>query len=120
MRTEFTSAYGWRIRGLSLLAGCVIWETVARLINNPFLPSFSATIAAFIQLIRDGLIEGSLTVSLTNLAIGFACAAIAGIATGVAMARVRPLERMVEPYLNALLAAPGMIYVPLLFTLFGA
>jgi NitT/TauT family transport system permease protein len=112
--------YGWRIRATSLLAGCALWEIGARIAAQPFLPSFTATIAALIDLGRSGLILGSLATSVTNLAAGFALAILAGVSAGVVMARVRQVEAVAEPFLHALLAAPGMIYVPILFTLFGA
>jgi NitT/TauT family transport system permease protein len=111
---------GWRTRTLSLLAGCVVWEVAARVAATPFLPPCSATLGALVDLIRSGLILGSLSVSLANLIVGFFAAAIVGVAIGVAMGRVRQVELVVQPYLHALLAAPGLIFVPLFFSLFGA
>jgi NitT/TauT family transport system permease protein len=112
-------AYGWRVRTLSLLAGCVAWEIGARLAATPFFPTCIDTVRALVTLVADGLILGSLWVSFANLSIGFAAAAIAGIAIGTAMSRFRSLDLVLEPYLHALLSAPGLIYVPILFTLFG-
>lgn len=42
--------------------------------------------------------------SLGNLAMGFAAAAIIGVAVGTAMSRFRSLDLVVEPYLHALFA----------------
>ncbi|MGE0450619.1 MAG: ABC transporter permease [Vicinamibacterales bacterium] len=120
MLGDLTPAYGWRSRVLSLLAGGIVWEGIARLAASPFLPSCTATARALADLIRGGTIAASLGASLTNLAIGFSGAAAGGVAIGVAMARARTVELIVEPYLDALMAAPGVIYVPVLFTFFGA
>ncbi|MGE0450104.1 MAG: ABC transporter permease [Vicinamibacterales bacterium] len=113
-------SYGWRTRALSLLVGGVVWEAVSAIAATPFLPSASATMAALVELARNGLILGSLSISIANLVVGFLAAAFVGVAVGVTMARVRQIEMMVEPILHALLSAPGLIFVPLLFTLFGA
>jgi NitT/TauT family transport system permease protein len=104
---------------VSLLAGCVLWEIGARLAATPFFPTCLDTAAALVALVENGQIFGSLSVSLGNLAIGFAAAALVGVAVGTAMSRFRALDLVVEPYLHAFLAAPGLIYVPILFTLFG-
>lgn len=109
----------WRTRVLSLLVGCVAWEIGARLAVSPFFPTCLATVAAFVDLVASGAILANLSASLGNLAAGFAAAAVAGVAVGAAMSRFRPLRLALEPYLHALLAAPGLIYVPILFTLFG-
>jgi NitT/TauT family transport system permease protein len=110
---------GWRVRALSLLIGCVIWEAAGRLVESPFFPTCLETGAALVRLISSGAIAGNLSISLGNLVVGFAAASLVGIAVGVAMSRFRPVELTVEPYLHALLAAPGLVYVPILFTLFG-
>jgi len=120
METDRAAASPWRVRWMSLVAGGLLWEAVARLLSTPFLPSCTATIAALGELVQSGVILGNLATSLVNLAIGFAWAACVGVAAGIAMTRIRHVDAVLEPYLHALLAAPGMIYVPLLFTFFGA
>ena len=71
-------------------------------------------------MIASGEILGNLAVSLRALAAGYAAAAVAGVALGTAMGRFRPVEVALSPYVNALLASPSLIFVPVLFTLFGA
>jgi NitT/TauT family transport system permease protein len=120
MPSDRASTPGWRTRAGSLVAGCVVWELAARLIGSPFFPSFTATMSALAELLKSEVFLGNIAVSLTNLAVGFALACAVGVGMGIATARIRLVELIVEPYLHALLAAPGIIYVPLLFTLFGA
>jgi NitT/TauT family transport system permease protein len=118
--SELPPAYGWRTRAKSLLVGCLIWEGAARLAARPLFPTCSATMTALVELTRNGAIVGNLGTSLSNLVAGFGAAVLVGIGTGIVMARLQHLEAAVEPFLHALLAAPSMIYVPLLFTAFGA
>jgi len=110
----------WRPRAASLLGALVIWECAARLLASPVLPPASAVLAALIAMTASGEILGNLAISLGALTIGYAAAAVVGVGVGAAMGRFRPVEVILEPYLNALLASPALIYVPVLFTLFGA
>jgi NitT/TauT family transport system permease protein len=109
----------WRTRALSLAVGCVLWEIAARVAATPFFPTCLATAAALVGLFQSGLILANLSVSIGNLLIGYGSAVIVGIAVGIAMSRFGVVEFVVRPYLYALLAAPGLVYVPILFTLFG-
>jgi NitT/TauT family transport system permease protein len=77
-------------------------------------------LAALVDLVASGRIAGSLGLSLASLAAGFSLAVIVGIAAGVLMGRYAAAGRLFDPYLNALLAAPNLLFVPILFTLFGA
>ena len=107
-------------RATSLVAGLAMWEVGARLAHSPLFPSCSKTIAALVELIRSQTLGPHLTMSLLNLAAGFGAAAIAGLATGVLMGRYATFDRTLAPFLRAFLAAPGLVYVPPLFTFFGA
>jgi len=113
-------ATGWQPRALSLAAGAALWEVAARLAPTSFLPPFSAVIAALVTMIQQGAILANLAVSLGNLALGFAGAVAVGLAAGIAMSRFRRLAMVGEPYLTAFLTAPSLVYVPVLFTIFGA
>jgi NitT/TauT family transport system permease protein len=85
----------------------------------PFLPPFSAVLRACWDLVRRGVILGNLAASLVSLAIGYGLAATLGVATGALMGRYSSVEYLLDTYLTALLASPSLIYVPILFALFG-
>lgn len=119
MRTERSDS-GWHTQWLSLAAGAALWEAAARLAPTPFLPPCSQVLVALATMVREGEILGNLAVSLGNLAAGFAGAVAIGLALGAAMGRFRTLAEVGEPYLMALLTAPSFIFVPVLFTMFGA
>lgn len=102
----------------SLLAGLVAWEVLGRTLELPFLPPASGVLARLWDLIVDGSVLVKLGNSLSNLAIGFAIAAVAGVVVGVAMARIRWLEQSLDPYVYAFLTAPTVVFVPIYFALF--
>jgi NitT/TauT family transport system permease protein len=104
---------------LSLLAGVVVWELLGRILNLMYLPPASRVCARLWQLIVTGEVLGDLGGSLSNLVVGYAIAAVAGVAVGVAMARVRWLEQALDPYVYAFLTAPTVVFVPIYFAIFG-
>jgi len=110
----------WQTRAVSLGLAIAAWEIGARWAGAPFLPPASAVAVALADLVASGRIAGNLSLSLASLAAGFLLAVVAGIAAGVVMGRYRTAARLFDPYLNALLAAPNLLFVPILFTLFGA
>jgi NitT/TauT family transport system permease protein len=110
---------GVRDRLLSFAGGLLVWETVAMVSDFPFLPRVSAVITAAVELIASGAILGPLSASLLSLLTGFGGAATAGMIIGAAMGRFRTVEHLLDLYIHTLLATPTLIYVPVLFTLFG-
>ena len=120
MDRDAGTASDWQTRVLSLAAGLALWELAGRLGNTPLLPPFSSVARALLALVQGGQILGSLSISLGNLAIGVAVAALVGMPAGIAMGRSRYVALVAEPYLQTLLAAPSLVFVPVLYTLFGA
>ena len=104
---------------LSLILGVTLWEIFGRLLDFAFLPPFSIVITATWELIVSGEIWGSLAASLLSLAIGYALASSLGVIIGVLMGRYRKIEHLLDIYIYAFLASPGLIYVPILFAIFG-
>ena len=107
-------------RALSLVAGLTAWEIAARAAHSPLFPSFSQTMTALVELVRSRTLGPHLAASALNLLAGFASAAVVGLSTGALMGRHVLVDRTLAPFLRALLAAPGLVYVPPLFTFFGA
>jgi ABC-type nitrate/sulfonate/bicarbonate transport system permease component len=103
----------------SLVAGVLVWEIVGRTMDLIFLPPATDVVRRMLTLIMSGEVLPELSGSLQNLAMGYAIAAVAGVVIGVAMARVRWLERSLDPYVYAFLTAPTVVFVPIYFSLFG-
>lgn len=95
------------------------WEVTAVLLRFPFLPPFSSVLVALWQLTVDGEILGHLLPSLASLLLGYALAAGLGLATGALLARHPLLDRVLDPYVSAMLAAPNLVFVPILAALLG-
>jgi NitT/TauT family transport system permease protein len=95
------------------------WEVIARIAALPNLPPFSSVAATVMRMTLDGRIAQPLAASLTSLAIGLSAAAVIGTLFGFLMARSYTIEHMTSIYLDALMAAPTLVYVPVLFAAFG-
>jgi NitT/TauT family transport system permease protein len=104
---------------IGLALGIVIWEVLGRVTEAPFLPPFSAVIARLAEMIAGGELVGHVLSSLTNLAIGFSIAVVVGVLVGAAMGTSRRVEAMLDMYVYALLTAPGVVFAPIFFTIFG-
>jgi NitT/TauT family transport system permease protein len=70
-------------------------------------------------MIAGGEILRYLAASLGALVLGYGLAVAAGVTVGLLMGRYRRVEYVLDPYVNALLATPKIVLVPLLFALFG-
>jgi NitT/TauT family transport system permease protein len=104
---------------VSLFVGAVIWEAASRMLHVTFFPPLSTVLRAAFELIASGQIAGNLGSSLVNLAIGYGLAVSGGVTLGVLMGRYHWLEYVLGPYISALLAAPVLIFVPIVYALFG-
>ncbi len=107
----------WRTSLTALAAGAVVWELTARL--SVALPPFSVVVGTLIELLRGDVLLPALATSLASLAVGFSCAAAAGLTLGLVLGRSRTAEHLSDVYLDAVMSAPTLIYVPFLFALFG-
>jgi len=109
------------VRKLALLVLlAAIWEAYARWLNNPLLlPTFTATVTAFIDAIASGVLPGraltSLRVLLLGYALGIACAAtltIVAISTRIGTDLLELLTSMFNPL-------PAIALLPLALIWFG-
>jgi len=107
------------IKGVSLVVVLSIWELVGRYTNPLFLAAPSAIASAFIELIASGELLDAFLTSMVALVLGVTLAIVFGIAIGVAMGRVRLVEYILEPYVNALYSTPSIALIPLFILWFG-
>jgi len=121
-----TDVQGWVVQidgaqhsWIALLAGLAVWEMAGRALHYNFLPPFSTVLRAALDLIASGQILGYLAASLVSLAIGYALAVSSGVLLGLLMGRYRWVEYIFDPYVSAFLAAPKIVFVPILYALFG-
>jgi NitT/TauT family transport system permease protein len=103
------------------LVVAALWETVARLGVFParLFPSLEAVAAALWRLTLNGILPHHALDTLARLGAGFAFAALAGTAIGLAMGRSRRAEDIFLPLVSIGAPIPGLAYAPLFLLWFG-
>jgi ABC-type nitrate/sulfonate/bicarbonate transport system permease component len=98
-----------------------IWEIVAHAGTFPprLFPSVEQVAATFVSLTVSGILPHHAALTLYRLAAGFALAAAAGVALGIAMGRSRRAEALLLPLVSIGAPVPGLAYAPLFLLWFG-
>lgn len=104
---------------LALTLGAATWEAIGQLWRLPFFPPLSRVVQAGWELTASGEIMADLLPSVLSLVTGYGLAAGLGVATGTLMGRYRTVEHALDLYVSAMLAAPNLVFVPILFGVFG-
>ena len=109
----------WGVIGF--LAIIIPWELVSQfgLVKRVLISSPSAIVSVAIKDFSSGYIVPHLAVSINEYILGFALAAVTGIALGLALGLNRRLQYLVEPWLDAIYATPTIALVPLIILIFG-
>ncbi len=109
----------WFLRALGGLFVLVLWHVVAVNVN----PIFSAPPGAVARVAPEVVGEPdyvpAVLGTLKLFFMGYAIAAILGVALGLALARFRLLDMSLTPYLNALYASPLPALVPIITVILG-
>jgi NitT/TauT family transport system permease protein len=103
----------------SLLGGVALWEIAGRLWAIPFLPPFSTVLQTAVRLTLAGQIGGNLLFSVGNLALGYTMAVFCGVGIGLVAGRYWKAASLLDPVLAGMLASPKLLFVPVLYALFG-
>lgn len=117
-------AVAWLAQGASLLAFVLLWQWLAATHAKFWLVSFEnvpTPIAAFDagrDLMDSGKLGRHLGYSLWRVAAGFASAAVAGTALGLAIGRFPPVRRVLLPPLELLRPIPAVAWIPLAILMF--
>jgi sulfonate transport system permease protein len=108
-------------RFASPLALLLVWELVSRLglVNTFILPPPSAAFVELVRLTASGDLVKALSVSLYRVAGGFILAVAVGVALGTLMARVRPIDRLLDPLVELLRPISPLALFPLAILWFG-
>ncbi|ODA93283.1 hypothetical protein BFX40_10605 [Mesorhizobium sp. SEMIA 3007] len=102
-----------------LLFLAVVWSVSVRLLNIPdyILPSPEQVLGLVGS--KFGYFLAHAASTLTVIAIGFGCGVAAAVPTGLALAKVRLLEKALYPFVVFLQAMPLITLVPILIIWFG-
>ncbi len=103
----------------SLVGGLIMWEIAGHVLALPWLPPFSACLAALVELWQQGRILPDLIDSIQSLAIGFAIALVLSLILAFLMAEFELVDLAIGPYVYALFLLPSIALVPVFLALFG-
>ncbi len=110
--------WGLRLLVFALVVG--LWEVFVRCSQNFLLPRFSEIASALFRLMLfDGRFWEALYVSNQALLLGYAVSVLVGIPLGLAAARLRWLDRILNPYVGVILAMPVAPLIPIVIIALG-
>ena len=104
---------------VSVIVFLAIWQVFGSTINPILLATPSAVAKAFVEIVQDGSLVPAFLHAMEVLAIGFALAAVVGIATGILMGRSDAARRVLNPYVSFFQATPLIALTPLVVIWFG-
>ena len=104
---------------LSVVIFLAAWQIVGSGLNPILLATPWAVAVSFVKIVQDGSLAPAFLRAMEVLAVGFALAAVVGIAVGVVMGRSRTADRVLSPYVNFFQATPLIALVPLIVIWFG-
>ena len=97
-----------------------LWSIAAASRPDSVLPSPWTVLAETWLLLLGGGFGPIIGRTATTMAIGFSVSAVAGVAIGLALARVSIADRAVSPYLIGLQSLPSAVWIPLAVIFLGA
>lgn len=108
-----------RVAALAVIA--VVWEAISRsgLLYKDVVPSLMAIAGAFGRLLVDPELYRHLSVTASEVGLGFAIGTVAGIGVGLALGASRRFGAAAEPYMEALATAPKSIFLPVAMMALG-
>lgn len=101
---------------LLLIAGMYALNAVAGKLT---MPRPDAVLEQSIKMWSDGTMLKGLLESLTVLGLGFLLSAVTGIGIGILLGGFRVVNRVLDPFVNAMNATPGAAFIPLIIVWFG-
>lgn len=108
----------WAIRITALCIGVLVWHLASTFdinfyINFENIPEPLVVWNAFITQLAGSEFYIHVLVSMQRILIGYACAALVGIAMGLAMGRSRFAQDILMPYVEILRPIPAVAWIPL-------
>jgi ABC-type nitrate/sulfonate/bicarbonate transport system permease component len=109
------------IQGVSILAFLALWETVSRtgIIFKELVPSLITVAGRVVTLLASGEFWPNLLISLYEIGLGFAVAAVTGVGLGLFLGARIFWGDVFEPVALYLAATPKIIFFPLCVMFFG-
>ncbi|HMA80359.1 MAG TPA: hypothetical protein VKR81_05695, partial [Candidatus Binatia bacterium] len=102
--------------GVSICAGLVVWEILARLLldNELLIPPPSSVVRSFWTLTVSGQLNKHFAATLIEFAYGFSTACILGVVIGYFMGMYKRFDEIMDPWIATLYSIPIITVVPLI------
>src|SRR5690606_31719863 len=109
------------IGAASIVGGLLVWQLAAEfLVRDPLiLPSLGAIWERFVEYRDEGTFARDLAWSAQVYALGLLLAIVIGVVTGVAMASIRIVRELLDPWVAVLNATPTVALAPIFIVVFG-
>jgi len=104
---------------IALVGGIGMWELLSIWVAQRFFPRPSAVGARMWRLVATGEVTPFLVRSVSDLLVSFAVSVVFAVVVGVAMGSSKRIDAALYPFVSALLAAPIIVFAPVIFALFG-
>lgn len=104
---------------LALVGGIGAWELLSIAIDQRYFPRPTAIASRMVELVATGEVTPFLVRSVTDLLFSFAVSTVVAIVVGVAMGSSKRIDAALYPFVSALLAAPIIVFAPVIFALLG-
>jgi len=104
--------------GTTILA-LLLWQLLVTLTRTQVFPLPAEVLRGIGELLRKGVLWSYVGDSLRRVAVGYAAAALLGIALGVPLGRSATLERLVNPLIQVLRPISPLAWMPLAVIWFG-
>jgi len=104
---------------IALVGGIGAWELLSIWLSQRFFPRPSAVASRMWQLVVTGEVTPFLIRSVSDLIVSFAVSVVFAVVVGVAMGSSKRIDAALYPFVSALLAAPIIVFAPVIFALFG-
>ncbi len=95
------------------------WAGTSGAINPLFTSAPSRIINAFVRLVNDGTLGRDIVVSGLEFVYGFGLSILVGIPFGILMGWYRPLNAILDPFVNFFYATPRVALLPLMIIWLG-
>ena len=109
------------IRVLTILALFCLWEALrlSGLFYEGVLPSTLAVVSAIGKELADESFYRDLGTTMLETLVGFSIGSLIGIAAAVGLGANSYARKVIEPYIVAIGGTPKIIFLPILFLIFG-
>lgn len=97
----------------------VIWQLGAGAADSILLPTFTSTVAAFVDLVVKGSLWEPLLRSNVTMIVGFLVSAAIGVPLGLLMGRRELLDHLAAPYVALLVVMPAAPLLPIIVMMVG-